>query len=122
MSDDLNAVLNARIDTALRARSDEGAAWSPEAEFDARVAQARRLAQDLGVDAAEVTRAIAPSPTSAIKRRLHELVIYYVNRLAGRVEASQRQQLEALAALREIVARQQAEIDALRSGSVEPRA
>lgn len=122
MSDDLNAALNARIDAALRDQMENSAASSLEADYQARVAMARQLSQDMSIEAAEIMAAIPRGPAGVIKRLLHALVIHYVNRLAGRIEASQRQQLEALAVLRDIVARQQAEIDALRGGSVGPRA
>lgn len=113
----MNQAVAARIDAALGARpapeAQEDAA-ALRAEFEARLAYARELSQDLTL-AVEVAPG-GPPIIGAIKRMLHELVVFYVNRLAARLEASRRQELAALEALGRIVDRQQAEIDALRQG------
>ncbi len=113
----MNQTVAARIDAALSARPvaenvQDMAAL--RAEFEARLAYARELSQDLSqkVD----VESGGPPLLRAIKRPVHELVVYYVNRLAVRLEASRRMELAALEALARFVDRQQAEIDASRRG------
>ncbi len=113
----MNKAIAARIDATLAVRpATEKDLDLPalRAEFEARLAYARELSQDLtlAVDAAPG----GPPIVGALKRKLHELVVFYVNRLATRLEASRRQELAALEALARIVDRQQADIDALRQG------
>jgi hypothetical protein len=113
----MNEAVAARIDAALAARP---ATEAPQdgatlrAEFEARLAYARELSQDLNL-AVDVAPG-GPPIIGPLKRMLHELVVFYVNRLAARLEASRRQELAALEALARIVDHQQAEIDALRQG------
>lgn len=117
----MNQAVAARIDAALGARpapeaQEDAAALRAalRAEFEARLAYARELSQDLTL-AVEVAPG-GPPIIGAIKRMLHQLVVFYVNRLAARLEASRRQELAALEALASLVDRQRAEIDALRQG------
>lgn len=113
----INQAIAARIDAALAARP---ATETPEeaaalrAEFEARLAHARELSQDL-TQAPEFPPD-RPSLIDPLKRMLHALVVFYVNRLAARLEASRRQELTALETLGRIIDLQQAEIDALRQG------
>lgn len=113
----MNEAVAARIDAAMAGRP---ATEAPEdvatlrAEFEARLAHARELSQDLS-QAPEWTPD-RPSLIDPLKRLLHELVVFYVNRVAARLEASRRQELAALETLARIIDLQQAEIDALRQG------
>jgi hypothetical protein len=113
----MNQAVAARIDAALAARpavkADQDLA-ALRSEFEARLAHARELSQDLSL-AVEVSPG-SPPIIGALRRMLHELVVFYVNRLATRLEASRRQELVALDTLARIVDLQQAEIDALRQG------
>lgn len=112
----MNQAVAARIEAALgmlRPATEAGQDLSAlRAEFEARLTHAREFSQDL-TQAPEFTPD-RPPLIGPLKRMLHELVVFYVNRLAARLEASQRQELAALEALARIVDRQQAEIDALR--------
>lgn len=113
----MNQAIAARIDAALAARpatEEDLDLPALRAEFEARLAYARELSQDL-TQAPEFTPD-RPLLIGPLKRMLHELVVFYVNRLATRLEASRRQELAALEALARIVDRQQADIDALRQG------
>ncbi len=121
----INQAIAARIDAALAARPateapEEAAALrvslrvALRAEFEARLAHARELSQDL-TQAPEFPPD-RPSLIDPLKRMLHALVVFYVNRLAARLEASRRQELTALETLGRIIDLQQAEIDALRQG------
>ena len=113
----LNHAVAARIDAALAARPATGDSQEPaalRAEFQARLAYARELSQDLSLSV-DVPKG-GPPIVGTLKRMIHELVVFYVNRLAARLEASRRQELAALEALARIVDHQQAEIDALRQG------
>lgn len=117
----MNQAVAARIDAALAARP---ATEAPEdaaalraalrAEFETRLAYARELSQDL-TQAPKFTPD-RPPLIGPLKRMLHALVVFYVNRLAARLEASRRQELTALETLGRIIDLQQAEIDALRQG------
>ena len=113
----MNQAVAARIDAALATRP---AAETPpdlpalRAEFEARLVHARELSQDL--TQAPEFMPDRPPLVGPLKRMLHALVVFYVNRVAARLEASRRQELAALEALARIVDRQQAEIDALRQG------
>ena len=113
----MNQAVAARIDAALAARpavETPGDAAALRAELQARLAYARELSQELtlSVDVAPG----GPPIIGALKSGIHQLVVFYVNRLAARLEASRRQELAALEALARMVDRQQAEIDALRQG------
>lgn len=113
----MNQAVAARIDAALAAHpavETPGDAAALRAELQARLAYARELSQDLtlSVDVAPG----GPPIIGALKSGIHQLVVFYVNRLAARLEASRRQELAALEALARMVDRQQAEIDALRQG------
>ena len=121
----MNQAVAARIDAALAARPateapQDGAAMRAalraalRAEFEARLAHARELSQDLA-QAPEFTPD-RPPLIGPLKRMLHALVVFYVNRVAARLEASRRQELAALESLARIIDLQQAEIDALRQG------
>lgn len=113
----MNQAIAARIDAALATRPPAEAVHDLAAlrgEFEARLAYARELSQDLTL-AVDVAPG-GPPIVGALKRRIHELVVFYVNRLATRLEASRRQELAALEALGRLVDRQQAEMDALRQG------
>jgi len=113
----MNQAVAARIDAALAVRPEAEADQDLAAlrgEFEARLAYARELSQDLTLPV-EVSPGGLPI-IGPLKRMLHELVVFYVNRLATRLEASRRQELVALDALARIVDRQQTEIDAPRQG------
>lgn len=113
----MNQAVAARIDAALAARPVTEAPRDLPAlrtEFEARLAYARELSQDLS-QSVDLPPG-GPPLAGAIKRMIHALVVFYVNRVAARLEASRQQELAAIETLARIVDRQQAEIDALRQG------
>ena len=129
----MNQAVAARIDAALAAPlvhdrlehcnavETPGDAAALRAELQARLAYARELSQELtlSVDVAPG----GPPIIGALKSGIHQLVVFYVNRLAARLEASRRQELAALEAQGRpvrvdtvVVSTQHAPIDALRQG------
>ena len=126
MSNEDAAAINQRVNEIPRFIKDEGRPSLNSKTVAHHLEAARRaLAQ------AETKANLSPSPATAtpvfgklwgrIRGQMHDLVLFYVNRLGGTTGRVDSQLIEAIEELTALVEQQQAEIEALKKNRVESR-